>query len=204
MRIKNILTAFLVISLVLSFYLASAKDVVFSQNFYKKEFSKDITDVDGAYEISKNITGFFNEKNGLPSLFNQKESSHMQDVKLLVNKGKCLLTFLMLSNIVLFSLLLFYSEKKSKDLSKLLIFSGALGLLLPLFFSIFRFGSLFEKFHLIFFPQGNWMFPADSLLIQIFTEQFFFDAFLAIIIKPAAICFFLIILGLLSSKVSSN
>ncbi|MCL2491134.1 MAG: DUF1461 domain-containing protein [Coriobacteriia bacterium] len=34
------------------------------------------------------------------------------------------------------------------------------------------FDPLFTFFHEIFFPQGNWQFPIDSLLIQTFPEQF--------------------------------
>jgi uncharacterized membrane protein len=35
---------------------------------------------------------------------------------------------------------------------------------------------------MIFFPQGNWMFSPDSLLITLFPQQFFFDIALRIFI----------------------
>lgn len=38
--------------------------------------------------------------------------------------------------------------------------------------AILVFPSFFIKFHEMFFPQGNWSFPASSILIQIFPETF--------------------------------
>jgi len=38
---------------------------------------------------------------------------------------------------------------------------------------IFAFNSVFTLFHLLFFPQGNWQFAADSLLIRTFPVEFF-------------------------------
>ena len=39
--------------------------------------------------------------------------------------------------------------------------------------TLFFFNTIFTLFHLLFFPQGNWVFSADSLLIQTFPEAFF-------------------------------
>lgn len=35
------------------------------------------------------------------------------------------------------------------------------------------FSALFRAFHLFFFPQGNWTFPADSFLITLYPQVFF-------------------------------
>jgi len=48
--------------------------------------------------------------------------------------------------------------------------------------SIFSFDFLFTTFHVIFFPQGNWMFDPSSLLITMFPQTFFFDISLRIFI----------------------
>jgi uncharacterized membrane protein len=55
-------------------------------------------------------------------------------------------------------------------------------LVILLLMSIFYFDLLFMLMHLILFPQGNWMFPVDSLLITLFPEQFFFNMALRIFI----------------------
>ncbi len=39
--------------------------------------------------------------------------------------------------------------------------------------SFFDFGSFWTAFHRVLFPQGDWMFPADSALITLFPEAFF-------------------------------
>lgn len=45
------------------------------------------------------------------------------------------------------------------------------------------FSSSFTFFHMIFFPQGNWQFPAESALIQTFPLEFFQEIALAIFIQ---------------------
>lgn len=47
-----------------------------------------------------------------------------------------------------------------------------LGLIL-LILVVMMFPFTFTAFHAFFFPQGNWQFPADSLLIATFPETFF-------------------------------
>lgn len=53
--------------------------------------------------------------------------------------------------------------------------AGGLGLVLLLALLAFLDFSWFWSgpFHELLFPQGNWMFPADSALITLFPEQFF-------------------------------
>ena len=51
-----------------------------------------------------------------------------------------------------------------------IIAASALALLFVL---SLNFDWFFTNFHYIFFPQGNWQFPADSLLITMFPADFF-------------------------------
>lgn len=39
----------------------------------------------------------------------------------------------------------------------------------------------FAEFHRIFFSDGTWTFPADSTLIQLYPEQFWIDAGIAVV-----------------------
>jgi uncharacterized membrane protein len=48
-----------------------------------------------------------------------------------------------------------------------------------LLITLVPFSFTFEKFHELFFPQGNWQFPTDSWLISHFSEQFFLGAAIA-------------------------
>jgi len=107
----------------------------------------------------------------------QNEQSHMADVRTLVY-----------TSVVLFLLTLWTSRNFGVHR-----FSGY-GLLLVLAFltgiALKGFSGFWEKFHQVLFPQGNWTFPADSMLIQLYPENYFFAAsliFAAILIIIASV-----------------
>jgi len=52
---------------------------------------------------------------------------------------------------------------------------GVAAAALGLFFAL-AFDTAFTAFHLVFFPQGNWQFSADSNLIRLFPQARWFDA----------------------------
>jgi integral membrane protein (TIGR01906 family) len=189
----NILQIFFVLIFVSSIYLASANSVIYNEQFYNQEFDKFNTydKISNADEISDSIIGFFQNNGELYNGFNEKETNHMNDVKLLVNKTDNLLFIFSIILIVILSVLLFYN----KNINKLIISAGITGLVVPIPFLLFNFSNVFTKFHLIFFPQGNWQFPLDSLLIQLFPNQFFYDAVVLIILKTSIFSILLIILG---------
>jgi len=59
-----------------------------------------------------------------------------------------------------------------------------------------NFFELFENFHLIFFPQGNWAFPQGSLIITIFPFGFFYDFFFKLILNSLIIALVLFACGI--------
>lgn len=80
------------------------------------------------------------------------------------------------------------------------IFSLAFLVLLVLLVLI-NFTASFDVFHRIFFPQGNWIFPYDSLLITLFPSNFFFSmAKKTIIINSAIITIFILVLWFLERE----
>ncbi len=117
---------------------------------------------------------FLLNKSELPQEMTELEKSHMQDVKTLVLAS----SFVLLFSFLIFLLFIFLSRKKKlldqawkglKISSLITIFIIFLLILL----SLFNFDALFLNFHEVFFPQGNWMFPADSLMVQVFPEALF-------------------------------
>jgi uncharacterized membrane protein len=58
-----------------------------------------------------------------------------------------------------------------------------------------NFISLFENFHYIFFPQGNWAFPEGSLIITIFPFGFFYDFFFRLLLSSLLISIILLFAG---------
>lgn len=112
--------------------------------------------------------------------FSALEVSHLDDVSRLYKPIEIVLnTFAVIAWSVLF---LAVYKKANFDIalrlaSKLLaLFVGVMFLCL-LVFNIF-----FEKFHKLLFPQGNWAFPADSLLITLFPETFWKLELLSIVV----------------------
>jgi integral membrane protein (TIGR01906 family) len=198
MKKSTIVILLFTITFVLSIFLSSTKYVVFNHDFYKKEFAKhNVYDkIYNADEISEKIIGFFNNNNDLPLVFNNKETSHLKDVKQLIKKGNILLISLSLMNIILLSLLLYYK----KSLKKIIIYPTIVTFIIPIPLILLNFSNLFIKFHLIFFLQGTWTFVYDSLIIQLFSQNFFYDAMISIIIF--SVLFILIIF--FSSRFSSN
>ncbi|MBI2146123.1 DUF1461 domain-containing protein [Candidatus Woesearchaeota archaeon] len=100
------------------------------------------------------------------------ELSHVTDVRKVMNGINIFLGFLLMGTLSL----LFYSRNNPLILQKSLRYGGiaTIGILIMvLLFSFLDFTTLFTWFHQLFFPQGNWSFPADSLLIQTFPAEFF-------------------------------
>ena len=58
------------------------------------------------------------------------------------------------------------------------------------FIVLVAFGPLFHLFHEILFPQGNWQFPSDSLLIQVFPQLFW-------VVSALFLLAFILIVGVL-------
>ena len=104
--------------------------------------------------------------------YTSAELSHLNDVK----KVMRMVNFFFYFSLIVIILMLTYYRKEKEELVKLLYYGGittlvALGSIFIL--SLLFFNQAFTIFHLLFFPQGNWIFPIDSLLIQTFPLDFF-------------------------------
>ena len=137
---------------------------------------------------------FFYEKNGLTLNYTSREISHLKDVQDIMKKTDIIFYFLLFA----YSLLLTISRKNKPRLQKLFFIGGSLTLLLiliPLFFLLFQFNTLFTFFHQLFFPQGNWVFPLDSLLIKTFPLNFFTKISALIFIQTVVYGFIFLLLS---------
>jgi integral membrane protein (TIGR01906 family) len=117
------------------------------------------------------------DEQGLP-LFNERELTHMVDVKVLLWKAIALDAVFGLLLIGSLAILLSQIETRNKTPSYLL--QGSLVtlalcvstvILVPLQFRWF-----FVEFHHVFFVGDTWLFPRSDTLIQLFPEMFWFDA----------------------------
>jgi integral membrane protein (TIGR01906 family) len=117
------------------------------------------------------------EPDGSP-LFNERELTHMVDVKVLLNRAIALDAVLVLLLLACFAILL--SREETRDRTPRYLLAGSLVapalaicalVVVPLQFQLF-----FVEFHHVFFEGETWLFPRTDTLIQLFPEQFWFNA----------------------------
>lgn len=113
------------------------------------------------------------------SFYNQRELSHMQDVKILVQNMITAWQWLLVLVVAvgLLSLRLKALPGYWKALSRaglaLLVLIAAV-----LVFVLVSFSDLFTRFHMLFFTADTWMFQYSDTLIRLFPMQFWQDAFI--------------------------
>ncbi len=112
-------------------------------------------------------------------LFNEKELSHMVDVKKVVTGMRVALVILLGA---LGAAIFFYQRYNGlDDLYRALRTGGMVmvGLVIGiLLFVLISFDQLFTWFHQLFFESGTWMFYTSDTLIRLFPMRFWQDAFI--------------------------
>ena len=119
--------------------------------------------------------------------YTSNEMSHLIDVKKVMQNMNYLFY---LSLLICTLILTYYKESKknkaNKEIIKKKLRYGSIGSLIILgvvfLFVIINFNFSFTIFNEIFFPQGNWVFSEDSLIIQTFPIKFFINITLKIFI----------------------
>lgn len=150
-------------------------------SFYYENYDKELYEQYDFHEIrsvTDNTVNFFLYKEELIA-FENKEADHLSDVRRLIT----VLAFLfVISLVTAVSTILFRLYKKrekqlsiftkyvdSFNLYSLIIF-GVISML-----SIISFSTFFNYFHYLFFPQGNFIFPADAKIVTFFTFDLFMN-----------------------------
>ena len=183
---------------------------VFNINYYLSLYEKngvfEFIDRQDAIRLTEGLIGFLKDKEDFKpfilknnlSYFTTDEISHLGDVRILFNKI-FLTYYICLGLTLIFIAVLFEKNIKNylKNISVLLMLPSAIliSLLLTLYFFGQNFLPLFDKFHLIFFPQGNFAFPEDSTLITLLPLNFFNDFFTRLVTSSLLFAAVLIITG---------
>jgi len=134
------------------------------------------------------------------SSYTEDEISHLEDVKKLMHFANNYFVFILV--IEIFLLVVIYQIDR-KQFYKPFLYGGIIStavLLLTLFWALMDFSSLFNLFHQIFFPQGNWQFPETGKLVNLFTASFFYQITKEIFIKSLMSSIIFIGLGLYLKK----
>jgi integral membrane protein (TIGR01906 family) len=122
---------------------------------------------------------FLQGKEELKANYTAAEISHLQDVQKVMGWVEVIFITLFLAVVVLIFNSLTFNPRtiNSKTNWKNLVRWGGLVtvalVVLILLSLLLSFNTTFTLFHRLFFPQGNWLFPAESLLIQTFPLGFF-------------------------------
>ena len=165
--LQQILLIFLICSLPFLIYLASWQLLFYDVNLYSQLLTKNNAS-SNALNITQYWLDYFQDEQELSNIygFSDLEKQHMQDVKKLVNNLE-LFFFVLL---VIFISLFFFVQDKSS----VFFYGGILTMIVPIVLYLIPFDVIFNSFHKLFFA-GNWQFPSDSLLIQTFQANFFYD-----------------------------
>ena len=114
------------------------------------------------------------------------EASHLEDV----NKVMLMINLTFYVSWLFCLLVLMFYRKNKEQLRKFFRYGGIVTIIEVLLIGLMlllNFEFIFTLFHNVFFPQGNWTFPLNSLLILTFPEAFFFK--LSLIIFGLALLF---------------
>ncbi|MBI4147395.1 DUF1461 domain-containing protein [Candidatus Woesearchaeota archaeon] len=115
---------------------------------------------------------FLEGKQDLAVEFTEQEASHLEDVKRVMDYADEVFYALLL----VITIIITYHKKNKDFLFQLLNYGGkstVLSIILIGAFYVLSFDLTFALFHNIFFPQGNWLFAPDSVIIQAFPIEFF-------------------------------
>ena len=129
-----------------------------------------------AKEQNRNTINFLLGKEELKGNYTEAEKEHMLDVKNIYTTINIISLICLL--IIVLSIIYFTKNKEEKQIILSLKFSSItiliIGILL-IILTLFNFQNTFTAFHNIFFPQGNWLFPYNSLLIILYPNKFFIN-----------------------------
>lgn len=149
-----------------------------------------------SFETSGELSSYLRYGEGDVSKFSAEEQEHLVEVKDFYSRLTCIFAIAVIVLITSF-LLLYLIEKNSKSFGMVFLFGGILTLLcmIVIYLLAKNWDSAFANFHQMFF-HTQWQFPEGSLLIKMFPEQLFYNAFKKIIASSLLSSFGCIVLGL--------
>ncbi|MEM4263994.1 MAG: DUF1461 domain-containing protein [Candidatus Woesearchaeota archaeon] len=163
------LSILLIILIPIIIYLISFGFFVYNEQFYTQLTDEYSSVPEKAREMNPDMIDYFKTGN-IPasfSEFSEKEKSHLNDVRIVINYLLILLMILIASFIVLIR----YAEAKRK----IFLYGGIITIIIPLLFISFPFDFLFTQMHNIFFVEGTWVFEGTDLIVNLYPFEFFFS-----------------------------
>jgi len=213
--VNSILLLIIILFTPLAYYIFRLN---YYENLYEKNGVFEILNKEDVLNVSEEIFDFFkyrrdldykddtlevryrnSEENELLS-FKSNELEHLYDVRALLRK----IFILYYTSLALFFVITLILLRKNiinfiYDISIVFIVSS---ILMITFFTLFYFSFknfplLFNNFHEIFFPHGNYTFYEGSLLITIYPAGFFYDFFVRLVSCSGIISLILLLTGII-------
>ena len=214
MNLKKIITNILIILLILDIpfilYSFNFNKTVFDDGVYKKEFEKygiysrlEVQDIE---KINNDVLDYLKYKNVELNneFFNQREKTHLKDVKELVQFILFLFYFSIALFFVLLSLIIILNKKNlkkiMKDIGIVFLFSGILTFLDAFVFWLMvkiNFAFAFGLMHKIFFKEGTYVFdPSFENIVVLYPQGLFYDITVKVVLDTLIFSLVLFLLGL--------
>jgi len=208
--IINILIILLVLDIPFVLYSFNFNKTVFDENFYKKEFMKyDIYSRLNNYDIDKinnDVLSYLKYKNSDlvdDGFFNERERTHLKDVKELIQFILFVFYFSIVLFFVLLILIIILNKRKIKKIMKnigiVFLFSGILTFVDAFVFWMMarlNFELTFELMHKIFFKAGTYVFdPSFERIVVLYPQQFFYDITVKVVLDTLFFSLFLFLIG---------
>jgi len=198
---RMVLIALFAIFAVMLYLLSAVRITAFDGNMYAGFFkANDIyKELPDASERAENLLNYLKGGREInASYFNEKEITHLQDVRGLFSLSSALLFLSMIFCLAIIGYAFF--KKDLPFMSACLIAGGALTLAAIIIVSLMslRFEWIFVKFHELFFTNSLWLMnPSTDKIITLFPESFFKMAAKRIFLTAGALSFGMLAAGLI-------
>jgi len=161
------------------------------------DFLKYRIDLDQKYS---NVTVRYADENEDRALsFTDNEISHLYDVRSLLT-GIFIIYYISILLFIIIMVMLVKRNIISIIYNTGLIFTISSILMIFFLVALYLMGKnfpvLFENFHMVFFPGGNYSFTCGSLIITLFPSGFFYDFFVRLMMASAIISIIFLLVGL--------
>jgi len=178
-RFKYFLLIFCIVIIPYILIIGNFRLILYGTGYYQEQFVKNgvYIETPNADSLLDNLLGFLKSKNELGPEYNDRESSHMNDVRFLMT---ALLLLFYTFVILLIGAIYLLINKYKLSLTKIMwiLASGSIfTILIIIAFYVFQdnFVAIFDSFHLIFFKGSTWVFSSEDTLIKLFPLEFFYD-----------------------------
>ena len=208
---KKIIVILLVLLIPFMLFFANIQITLFNEKLHKEGFVRhgSYGRIANADEVHAEVLSYLKGEQGLETdFFNEREKSHIADVKQLIKTNSLLLFLAVALFVCLTGSMFLLSEDFLQKLGKAFIGGSLLSILLGgVFWLLSKIGfcGFFTVFHKVLFPQGNWSFdPAANNMVVLYPPGFWQDMFMQFFKDVLFWAFVVLLVGILLFDLAKN